>query len=328
MIVANKLKNVQAKVRPYKKYEAPKPNNPLLPPLWFSMISASPKGAGKTYNTVQLLTAYEESGFTYDGEKTEMRTMWFSANTIHSKQNNIVKTLKTLDEDDMYEITEKNNNIFQEVYEDILAEKQEIEAYNEYREIYKKFIKKGLTKLNDEELLILEDHDYKDPATDPDAPKYLMPRITFWVLDDLIGNKEVFSYRRGNYLNSLITRHRHDSPDLVPINLIFITQSFKAIPVIIRKNSDLFVLLKNANRKKVIEQISEEVGSVLSEKDFEKYYDYICTIEHGALIINVHKDESPERRVRLGWDTTLTLPQSKCDCISKGKPFGSCGKTS
>jgi len=326
MIKQIKLKNIEAKVRPYKKYQAPKPNNPLLPPLWFSMVSASPKGAGKTYNTVQLLTAYEESGFTFEGEKAVMRVMWFSANTIHSKQNAIVKTLKTLDENDMYEVSEKNNTIFTEVYEDILEEKREIEEYNIYRQIYKKFMKGGLAKLNDEELMILEKHDYKDPKNDPDAPEWLVPRIVFWVLDDLIGNKEVFSYKRGNYLNSLITRHRHDSPDLVPINLIFITQSFKAIPVIIRKNSDLFVLLKNANRKKVIEQISEEVGSVLSEKDFEKYYDYICEIEHGALIINVHKDEHQDRKVRLGWDTTLQLPVTKCNCVKEGKPYNSCGK--
>jgi hypothetical protein len=326
MIVANKLKNVQAKVRNYKKYEAPKPINKLLPPLWFSMISASPKGAGKTYNTVQLLTAYEESGFTFEEKKAEMRIIWFSANTIHSKQNAIVKTLKTLDEVDMYEVSEKNNNIFQEVYDDILAEKQEIELYNEYRDIYKKFIKRGITKLNDLELMELERRDYVDPKKDPDAPKWLVPRIVFWVLDDLIGNKEVFGYKRGNYLNTLITRHRHDSPDLVPINLIFITQSFKAIPPIIRKNSDLFVLLKNANRKKVIEQISEEVGSVLSEKDFEKYYDYICGIQHGALIINVHKDEHESRRVRLSWDNALTLPEDRCKCVSEGKAYGSCGK--
>lgn len=327
MIKQTKLKNVEAKVRPYKKYQAPKPNNPLLPPLWFSMISASPKGAGKTYNTVQLLTAYEESGFTFEGEKAQMRVIWFSANTIHSKQNAIVKTLKTLDESDMYEVSERNNTVFQEVYDDILEEKREIEEYNIYRQIYKKFIKGGLTKLNDEELLILEHHDYKDPKDDPDAPEYLVPRVVFWIADDLIGNKEVFSYKRGNYLNSLITRHRHDSPDLVPINLIFITQSFKAIPVIIRKNSDLIVLLKNANRKKIIEQVSEEVGSILSIEDFTKYYDYICSIEHGALIINVHKDEDEKRRIRMGWDKVLMLPSGKCDCVSKGKPFGSCGKT-
>lgn len=326
MIKQTKLKNVEAKVRPYKKYQAPKANNPLLPPLWFSMISASPKGAGKTYNAVQLLTAYEESGFTFEGEKAQMRVIWFSANTIHSKQNAIVKTLKTLDESDMYEVSERNNTIFQEVYDEILEEKREIEEYNIYRQIYKKFIKGGLMKLNDEELLILEKHDYKDPKDDPDAPEWLVPRIVFWIADDLIGNKEVFSYKRGNYLNSLITRHRHDSPDLVPINLIFITQSFKAIPVIIRKNSDLIVLLKNANRKKIIEQVSEEVGSILSIEDFTKYYDYICTIEHGALIINVHKDEHQDRRIRLGWNTTLQLPQGKCDCVSKGKEYGSCGR--
>lgn len=326
MIKQIKLKNVEAKVRPYKKYQAPKPNNPLLPPLWFSMISASPKGSGKTYNTIQLLTAYEESGFTFEGEKAEMRVIWLSGNTVHSKQNAIIRTLKTLDKDDMYEIDEKNKDIFQDIYDEILVEKQEIEEYNIYRAIYKKFIKGGLTKLNDEELLILEKHDYKDPKNDPDAPKYLVPRITFWVFDDLIANTNVFSYKKSNWLNRIVTLHRHDSEILVPLNLIFISQSFKAVPTIIRKNSDLFVLLKNSNRKKIIEDVSSETGSILSEADFELYYDYICSIEHGALIINVHKDENENRRIRLGWNTILTLPSGKCDCLSKGKPYNSCGK--
>lgn len=325
MINEVKLKNVEAKVRPYKKYQSPKPNNPLLPPLWFSMISASPKGSGKTYNTIQLLTAYEESGFTFEGEKAEMRVIWMSGNTVHSKQNAIIRTLKTLNEDDMYEIDEKNKDIFQTVYDEILVEKQQIEEYNIYREIYKKFMKRGLTKLNDEELMILEKHDYKDPKDDPDAPEYLKPRITFWVFDDLIANSNVFSYKKSNWLNRIVTLHRHDSEILVPLNLIFISQSFKAVPTIIRKNSDLFVLLKNSNRRKIIEDVSSETGSILSEQDFEKYYDYICSIEHGALIINVHKDENEGRRIRLGWDKLLTIPSTKCKCVSQGKPFGSCG---
>jgi predicted oxidoreductase (fatty acid repression mutant protein) len=326
MINTIKLKNINAEVRKYKKYKAPQPNNVLLPKLWFSLMSASPKGSGKTYNIVQLLTAYEESGFTYDGEPAEMRIVWMSGNTIHSKQNAIIKTLKTLDEKDMYEITDKNIDKFQEVYDELLNEKQEIERYNEYRDIYNKFIKGDINKLTDVELLELEDRDFINPDNDPDAPKWKVPRIVFMVFDDLIGNSMVFGYKKNNWVNKIIVKHRHDAPNLVPINLLMISQSFKAIPTIIRKNTDIFVLLKNANRKKIIEAVSDEVGSILSVEQFTRYYDYTSSIEHGALIISCHKDEKKELRIRMGWDTALQLPVERCKCISEGKPFGSCGK--
>lgn len=326
MINEIKLKNINAEVRKYKKYKAPTPNNKALPPLWFSMVSASPKGAGKTYNTIQLLTAYEESGFTFDGEDAKMRVIWFSGATAFSKQNAIIRTLKTLDEKDIYEINDKNSDVFQTVYDSILEEKQEIEAYNEYRDLYKKFMKGDINKLTDVELMELEDRDYVNPDEDPNAPEYKVPRITFFVLDDLIANPVVFGYRKSNWINKLVIKHRHDSDVLVPINLIMISQNFKSIPTIIRKNSDMFVLLKNSNRKKIIEQVSDEVGSILSIEDFTKYYDYICDIPYGSLIINVHKDENDARRIRLGWDTILTQEDiKKCKCVSKGLPYGSCG---
>jgi hypothetical protein len=328
MIKQTKLNKVVAKVRNYKKYEAPKPNNNLLPPLWQSIILCAQKNGGKTYSTVQLLTAYEESGFTFEGEKAIMRTIWISGATAHSKQNAIIRTLKSLDESDIHEIDDTSKNKFEEIYEDILSEKREIEVYNEYRAIYKKFIKGGLTKLNDEELLILEHHDYKDPKTDPDAPTYLQPRVIFWILDDLINNPNVFGYKKNNFINKLIVKHRHDSDVLCPVNLIFITQHFHSIPVIIRRNSDVFVLFHNSNRKKIIEDVSQDVGSVISVDDFTALYDYTCGIEWGSLIISVHAKEVDERRFKCGWDTVLSLPSKKCDCISKNKPFGSCGKTS
>ena len=327
MISEVTLKNIKAEIRPYKKYEAPRANNPLLPPLWQSIILCAQKNGGKTYSTVQLLTAYEESGFTFEGEKAVMRTIWISGATAHSKQNAIIRTLKSLDESDIHEIDENSKNKFQEIYDDILSEKQQIETYNIYREIYKKFMKRGITKLNDEELMILEQHDYKSPKDDPDAPEYLVPRVVFWILDDLINNPNVFGYKKSNFINKLIVKHRHDSEVLCPINLIFITQHFHSIPVIIRRNSDVFVLFHNSNRKKIIEDVSQDVGSVISVEDFTAFYDYTCSIEWGSLIISVHAKEADERRVRCGWSKVLTLKDiSKCDCISKNKEYGSCGR--
>jgi len=57
------LKNITDKIRNYQKYEPPQPRNKLLPPTYNIVLSASPKGGGKSYNCIQLLTNYEESGF-------------------------------------------------------------------------------------------------------------------------------------------------------------------------------------------------------------------------------------------------------------------------
>ncbi len=58
-------------------------------------------------------------------------------------------------------------------------------------------------------------------------------------------------------------------------------------------------------------------------KDLEKLYDHAMKVEYGALIVSIHPAD--KIRFRLSWDKELTL-DDKCDCVSRGKPFGSCGK--
>ena len=53
------LKNITDKIRKYIVYNPPQPRNKLLPPTYNIILSASPKGGGKTYNCIQLLTNYE-----------------------------------------------------------------------------------------------------------------------------------------------------------------------------------------------------------------------------------------------------------------------------
>ena len=88
------LKKITDKIRPYTKYEPPQPVNKDLPPTYNIILSASNKGAGKSYNIVQLLTNYEESGFVSgDGKPVKMRIIWISGGTSNSKQNSILNTL-------------------------------------------------------------------------------------------------------------------------------------------------------------------------------------------------------------------------------------------
>jgi hypothetical protein len=323
--IREKKIDVNVKIRPFKKYNPPEANNPFLPKLWFSMLSASAKNSGKTYNTIQLLTAYENSGFTQDGEKCEMRTLWISGQTANSKNNAIIRTLKSLAPEDIHDIDSGNVNMLKEIYNECLQEKQEIEKYVEYEAVYKKWRAVGEDKLSALELLILDEKDFIEPKKLEDKPLYKRPRVVFMIFDDVLGNPLIFSYKKDNWVNKTIIKHRHDAEELVPMNMILISQNFKSVSTIIRKNCDLFILLKNANKKKLLENIQDEVGGIVEMKDLEKLYDYAMKEEYGALIVSIHPAD--KIHFRLGWDKELTLDSLPCDCESKGRKRFSCGKS-
>ena len=307
------LKKITEKLRPYQKYEPPQPRNNMLPPTYNIILSASPKGGGKSYNCIQLLTNYEESGFVSEkGEDVRMRIIWVAGGTSRSKQNNILNSLKTLHDDDRIDVENNVDVKLKEVYEDVKLERDEIEAYNVYREVYKKFMKsKNLNNLTLDELTLLEWKQFVDPKEDPDAPRdkdgnlLYHPRMVFLIIDDLIGSDAFSSTKRGNFLNRLAVKSRHESEDLVGMNLFFITQSFKAVPAVIRRQCDIFVLLKSASRTQIIEAISEEVGSHFSKEELAKYYDEIMKVPYGSLILSIHKKEPDEQRVRMGWNNII-----------------------
>jgi hypothetical protein len=324
--IREKKIDVNVKIRNHVKYNPPEPKNKSLPPCWFSFMSCSVKNSGKTYNVIQLLTAYENSGITQDGEECVMRTIWYSGSTATSKNNAIIRTLKSLAPEDIYDIDGANVNVLKEVYDDCLREKQEIEKYVEYEEIWNKWRKVGEDKLSALELLILDERDFVAPHKLEDKPLYKRPRVVFMVFDDLISNPSVFNLRKGNFLNKLIPLHRHDAPNLVPVNILLISQNWNSIPPIIRKNIDIFVLCKTANSQKLLESVINEVGGVISMKDLERMYFYATSFPFGTLIINLHPRE--EIRFRLGWQTELKIDDGMpCDCESRGKPKYSCGKS-
>jgi hypothetical protein len=310
------IKSLTDKIRKHTKYEPPQPRNQDLPPTYNIVLSASPKGGGKTYNTIQLLTNYEDSGFVaQDGTDVRMRTIWISGGTSRSKQNSILDTLKTLDDEDRIDLEDDVDEYMRILYEDIKQERDEIDAYNIYRKVYDKYMKsKTLSNLTMEELTLLRWKDFIDPKVDPDAPRdnegnlLYNPRMVFLVLDDMIGSDGYGTARR-NFINRLSIKSRHESEELVGLNLIFITQSFKAVPAIIRKQTDLFVLLKSASRLYIIDAIAEEVGSHFSKDEILSYYDEIMKIPYGSLILSIHKKEKDDNRVRMGWTQSIQREQ-------------------
>lgn len=308
------IKNITDKINFGKSYDTPQPNNDDLPRIYNIMLVCGSKGSGKGVIVNHYLQLAEKSGYkTKTGERVEQRIIWCSGGTSKSKQNQILDELKYLHEDDRIDLDLTNpDKQLKEVYNSLLEERDLIEAYNIYRAVYKKFIKsKNLKNLTIDELTLLNYKDYIDPKDDPDAPRaedgtlLYHPRVVHFVLDDLIGSDVFSNVKKGNWCNNISIKSRHDSDKLCPINLIYLTQSFKAVPSVIRKQCDYFILLKNANRVAIIDAISMEVGSLFSKQELEEVYDGIMHIEYASLIISIHKNEKPENRLRLGWSQII-----------------------
>jgi hypothetical protein len=307
------LKNITDKINFGKPYDTPVANNDNLPKIYNIMLVCGSKGSGKGVIVNHYLQLAQESGYKMpNGDRVEQRIIWCSGGTSNSKQNQILDELKYLDKDDRIDLDLTNpDKQLKEIYNSLLEERDLIESYNIYRKVYAKFIKaKSLGSLSVDELMLLEFKDFINPAEDPDAPRsadgklLYHPRVVHFVLDDLIGS-DVFSRRKGNWCNNISIKSRHDSDKLCPINLIYLTQSFKAVESVIRKQVDYFILTKNANRVAIIDAISMEVGSIFSKQELEEVYDGIMHIPYASLIISIHKNEKPENRLRLGWSQTI-----------------------
>jgi hypothetical protein len=129
--------------------------------------------------------------------------------------------------------------------------------------------------------------------------------MVFMVLDDMIGGDAFSNNKRSNFFNKLSVKSRHESDKLVGINLFYITQNLKSIPALIRRQTDIFVLLKSANREYIIENIATEIGSHFSKEEIMEYYDKIMKIDYGSLILSIHKQEKDENRVRMSWNNIV-----------------------
>ena len=284
--------------KPIKTTKKPPPRsiNENLPPCYFTSIFIGSKGSGKTYSLIKLLKNYEKYPiYDNDGHKMDIRVIVFCP-TIMSSANPIYETLKYLDEDDI--IMDYSDEKLLKKLDEIEKEKEEIEDFNKYVVVWKKYIKidENINLLLPDELLILSKYDFREP-NEIAHPPYKYPRINFLVFDDLVGDPHAFK-NKNSAINNLCIKHRH-----LQCNLLFTTQYIKAIPPVLRRNLDIFVIFKFANVQSVVEQIYPEISGVIKEEEFKIVFEYATVNKHDALII----DQTSKHIFKLNWDTALVL---------------------
>jgi len=258
------------------------------------------KGTGKTYSLVSLLKHYEKSQILdKKGRVHKMRTILFCP-TGNSDFNKIYTTLDSLDQERDI-ILEYTDDLLLSVLDEIKNEEEEIKEYYKYQKAYNKF--KANEKLKDKHLLILDKYDFKEPFLDVKMkkPKYLQYRVNFLIFDDLISHQSAF--KRNSKICNLTIKCRHHH-----CNLLFTTQYPKSIPPVIRTNTDIWILFKFASKERIIEQIYNEISSLLTIEQFEQLYDYATkNSKHDALIIDNHNRVNKDLMFRKNWNTVLKI---------------------
>jgi len=294
-IEVNTLPNINTIIK-HKKKALPVSNHPHLPPFYFIYTSIAQKNSGKTYSVCNFIKLYEEHGIKSGiGEEMPIKTIWCSP-TSNFSTNSIIYTLKSLDEEDVFDQVSERTLI--EIFEKIKAEKELIKKKDVYVSAYKRFMKiQDPSRLSIEDILILGEYNFEDYKV---VFGNLKDYMYFWVLDDVIGGTDsVIGSKKNNFLNNLAIKSRH-----YQVNLIIISQKLSYLPPIIRNQVDILQLFPSASIK-VLESYYDEVSNSLTFDEFLELFAFATKEKYSSLIINNHPN-APHRFLS-NWNRALSI---------------------
>jgi hypothetical protein len=266
------------------KLDYPKSDNKNLFNLFFNMMAVASRGGGKTYSVVKIIKEYENSKMISGQGEHKIRTILISP--TYDANKNLWGNLKSLNENDIFE--EYSEGILKNIIEDIKKIIDEVDIYNKYIYYYDLVDKtpkneiQTLLKSNPEISYLLKKFNYETPSKVKKYFRYTTKPITFLILDDIMGSSAL-NRKSENLLKYWLIKNRH-----IFTSFFILVQSMKSVPKDMRLNCNLFFLGKFSNKKAILDDLYEEVSSVLTEKQFENLYDKaINDNSHGALIIDL-----------------------------------------
>lgn len=267
----------------------PKSNNPYLFKLFFNYLGVASRGGGKTYNLVKIIKEFENSQMrTNDGTIHKIRTILISP--TYDANKNLFDNLKSLSPVDIYE--EYTEETLKDIIDDVKGIIEEVKMFNDYKDAYdliKRTPKdkiKDLIKEKPEIYELLKVHDFETPSNVAEKFRYTEKPITFIILDDLMGSA-AFNRKHQSLLKYWLIKNRH-----IFTSFFILVQSMKSVPKDIRLNCNVFYVAKFSNKKVILNDLYEEVSSMMKPEQFENIYDYaINSNDYGALIIDNSGDK-------------------------------------
>lgn len=287
-IVEEKINHLNNKPAKFKGIIYPEPIQEHIQRPFYCCCSIGCRGSGKTWSVVKMLSNAEKSGFINPetGGKCAIRHILFSP-TIEG--NPIFKTLKYLDEEDMYDDYSEDKLL--EILEELKEERRYTKEYAEYVKVFKQYARmtpEQFLEWNDKEAIILLMSKNFMHYKDIPKPKYPHSCVVNIILDDVLANKDAFSSRKSSVLNKAVLNGRHYG-----VNIIICAQNLKGVTKCIRANTQVWILFNFKSMKIILDDIFPEFSGTVNEEQFLDLYNYATKDEHDALVI----DEKDERGV-------------------------------
>lgn len=267
----------------------PKSNNPYLFKLFFNYLGVASRGGGKTYNLVKIIREYEQNEMkSNDGSIHKIRTILISP--TYDANKNLFDNLNSLSPLDIYE--EYTEETLKNIIDDVKLIIEEVENYKDYKNAYELVKRtpkdkiKDLIKKQPEIYEILKVYNFETPSIVAENFRYTEKPITFIILDDLMGSN-AFNRRQQSLLKYWLIKNRH-----IFTSFFILVQSMKSVPKDIRLNCNVFYVAKFSNKKIILNDLYEEVSSLITPEQFENIYNYaINSNDYGALIIDNSGDK-------------------------------------
>jgi hypothetical protein len=298
MIIEKTVDNIDDKPFNIKKKNVPQSTNPSLPLLFNTQLYIGSKGTGKSYKLTQLLKFYENSKIKDDdGVEYQMRTILVCP-TATSGANEVYKVLSSLDQEkDLY--LDYTDDILIGILDDVKMKQSQYDKYLNYKKTYDKFKKiKDVEKLETEELEQLEEKEFMPPY---ECYGDIKPTINWLIFDDLIG-MGAFNKKAKSLLSNLTIKHRH-----LKCNLIFTTQSFRAIPPIVRSNIDIYCIFKSNSYNEILNKVYEDINGIITINDFIELYEHATDQRNDCLTIINNSMEKKGVKFFKNWNIELIV---------------------
>ena len=247
-----KLPNLQP-----KHVQQPRDAPDGFPNKSFLALLYSSKGTGKTNTLVNIVREYEKHKF--------FQKIYLFSPSIHSDPKyELLRNGKYI----LREYDNFTNEYFAEALEEITNDLALWKKYERVKKVFDKFNKirhptaKHLQSFSDEEIAILEEHDFEMLEAPFEREPY-----TFIIFDDLASNKQLMSNGK-SAINSFLLLHRHKL-----CSVAFCTQIFRnAVPKMVRNNLDWYVLGPSKSDENM-KSVAEELTSYATDKELMAMWD-------------------------------------------------------
>jgi hypothetical protein len=225
---------------------------------------------------------------TNDGIKHRIRTILISP--TYDANKSLFDNLTSLSPSDIYE--EYTEETLKDIIEDVKGIIEEVKVFKEYKYAYETVQKTPKDKIKDlireqpEVYKKLKAYNFEKPSIVAEGFRYTEKPITFIILDDLMGS-DAFNRKHQSLLKYWLIKNRH-----IFTSFFILVQSMKSVPKDIRLNCNVFYVAKFSNKKVILNDLYEEVSSIMKPEEFENIYDYaINSNDYGALIIDNSGDK-------------------------------------